>query len=92
MLRRLPRTKRTRERELRRLRMVRYRENRAAGIAVAPTPYTTEVVDYLVRLRWLSQDAAGDPRAVRAAIGRALPARLKHHRHPCITAPMRGKR
>jgi hypothetical protein len=40
--------KAARQRDLRRLRMARDRKNQAKGIAVAPTPYTAEIVNYLI--------------------------------------------
>jgi hypothetical protein len=52
--------------------MRRYRKNQAQGIGIAPTPYNGAIIDYLIRLRWLSEDVAGDRRAVGTAIGRLL--------------------
>jgi hypothetical protein len=37
---------------------------------MASTPYTAEFVN--IRLRWLSDDAAHDPREIGVAIGRAM--------------------
>jgi hypothetical protein len=67
-----PPSKGARRRELRRLRTARYRRNQAGGLAVALVPYNGEILNFLVRTHWLDGDAAGDRRAVGAAIGRLL--------------------
>jgi hypothetical protein len=50
----------------------RWRRNRANGLAVAPVPYSGEIVDYLIRLHWLSEGLSYDRRAVGGAIARAV--------------------
>jgi hypothetical protein len=67
-----PPSRAARRREQHRLRTARYRKNQADGKAVAPVPYDGVIVDYLIRLHWLSEADAYDRREVGTAIERLL--------------------
>jgi hypothetical protein len=55
-------------REARRRRQARHRARQRAGIAIAPAPYTSELVDALVRWNRLGSDETHS----REAIGEAM--------------------
>ena len=61
--------------ESRRARRQRRRTNKKKGIAIAPTPYTAEIVSALVELHYLNDERASPP-AVGVAIGEAIAALL----------------
>jgi len=61
--------------ESRRARRQRWRTNKKEGIAIAPTPYTAEIVSALVELHYLNDERASPP-AVGVAIGEAIAALL----------------
>jgi hypothetical protein len=61
--------------ESRRARRQRWRTNKKEGIAIAPTPYTAEIVSALVELHYLNDESASPP-AVGVAIGEAIAALL----------------
>jgi hypothetical protein len=50
------------------LRRRRYRARRAAGIAVAPVEFDGDVINFLIRWRWLQGGEVYD----RGALGRAI--------------------
>jgi hypothetical protein len=50
----------------------RYRARRAAGIAVAPVEYNGDVINFLIRSRWLQEAEVYDRGAVGRAISRML--------------------
>ena len=49
-----------------------YRERARDGVAVAPTPYTVDVISFLIRTKWLDPKHEHDRREIGAAIGRML--------------------
>lgn len=61
-----------REREQNTARVRRYRRRRALGLAMAPVEVDAEIIDLLVRLRWLRDEEAGDMEAVGKAIAVGL--------------------
>jgi hypothetical protein len=61
--------------ESRRARRRGWRTNKKEGIAIAPTPYTAEIVAALVELHYLNDERALPP-AVGVAIGEAIAALL----------------
>jgi hypothetical protein len=58
-----------------RARRHRWRTNKKEGIAIAPTPYTAEIVSALVELHYLNNERASPP-AIGVAIGEAIAALL----------------
>jgi hypothetical protein len=65
----------TESRRARRQRWQRWRTNKKEGIAIAPTPYTAEIVSALVELHYLNDERASPP-AVGVAISEAIAALL----------------
>jgi hypothetical protein len=59
-------------RRSRRARQRRYRQRAAAGVWVIQIEVGAEVLDLLIRLRWLADADAGDKAAVGSAITRML--------------------
>lgn len=61
-----------RKRALRRARDRRRYRRELAGLAVAPVPFSSAVVDYLVKFEWLKGDEKTDKRCIGDAISRAM--------------------
>ena len=69
----------TRREALRRLRDARHRRRLKQGLAVVPVEVSADVVNWLLRIHWLSEDKAdsGDARLIGARLAAGLAASAK---------------